>query len=778
MFRNALAAALRNLARKRYVAAVGILGLAIGLSAALLAALVIRSLLTHDHFIEGYDRIYSAMSVVSPPARGTVYMPNTSNFVAARLKLRFPEVESVTRLALQPAVVSRSSLSVREQIYWADPNLFDVLPMPVIAGDPRRALRQPDSLVLTRAMARKYFGSEAPLGEILQLDGHPLTVGAVIEDLPANATHLRSGIFAPALASWSWLGAQDAIPTNALGEPVGFGTNTYLRLAANASPDNMLGSAGGLAAELFAPPPQGWKVEVQLTRLDRLNAHPAFDPSFAGKLAAVALLGCIILIIAVVNFVNLLTARFAERGMEIRIRKVAGASSRVLMLQFLGESLLHVLLSGLLALALTEWLLQYVNAFLGSAATLDYFHDGALTGAMLLALLVIALLAGGWPAVSALKSRSSTLGIGRFIRQGLVALQFAMLISLIVSAGVVEAQRRFAVGEALRLDIDQMLVLRSPCNPALVEELRGLPGVRALGCSSGGFLNEPTFIAAKDRQGVEQFMYFVPLQPEVFGLYGVKPIAGRLDASGAGYVINETASRRLGFAQPGQALGFALPSARRGAGDTLPVIGVVPDFAPTSVEQKVEALGYIVTAADTDFSVISMKLTGRKIPETLAATARIWGKFGKGEPINQFFVRDYLQRLYVSMRRQAQAIGAFSMVAAALGSLGLLGLAASVVARRTKEIGIRKALGAATPDVLRLVLWDFARPVLWANLLAWPVTGLLMVRWLRGYAYHVDLPLWMFPAAGLGALVIALATVGVHALRVAAAKPITALRYE
>jgi putative ABC transport system permease protein len=353
-----------------------------------------------------------------------------------------------------------------------------------------------------------------------------------------------------------------------------------------------------------------------------------------------------------------------------------------------------------------------------------------------------------------------------------------------IAAGVVYLQRHFATDDALRVDTDQMLIVRSSCNPAFVNPVLVLPGVRGLACSAAGLISNPSFMTANDRTGIPQLIFVVPAWPAMFGLYGVKPLAGKLSGSPAGiyYVINETAARQLGFAHPAEAVGFALPAVGHGKtrknGETLPVIGVVPDFSLGSVERRIEATGYIVTAADSDFDLVDVKLTGRQIPETLSAIDAAWKANDRRHPISRFFMEEHIQSLYTDMLREAQLFAVFAGVAVLLACLGLLGLAASVAERRTREIGIRKALGAATGNIFWLLLRQFAQPVLWANLIAWPVAARVMRQWLQGFAYHVDLPLWPFPAAAATTLVIALLTVTTHSMLVARAKPVAALRYE
>ncbi len=246
VFRNCLAAALRHLARNKLYTAISVLGLSIGLCTALLAALVVHNELSHDHFIAGYDRIYMVVTAITPPGQATIYKGSTNSFVGAQLALRFNEIQSMTRLFAGYAFLSRGNVEAHEQVYWADPNTFQILPLPVVAGDLKSALSRPDTIVLSRSMARKYFGRDAPLGDtlVMKFDGHPetaaLSVAAVIEDLPPNATHLTAGIFISSLAHWTPLYQQDHIPGNVAGSYVGIGTLTYLKLAPHASAKRML----------------------------------------------------------------------------------------------------------------------------------------------------------------------------------------------------------------------------------------------------------------------------------------------------------------------------------------------------------------------------------------------------------------------------------------------------------------------------------------------------------------------------------------------------------
>jgi putative ABC transport system permease protein len=687
-------------------------------------------------------------------------------------------------------------VEAEEHVYSADPNAFDVLPLPVVAGDLKSALSRPDAIVLSRSIARKYFGRDAPLGEtlVVKADGsaqtYALSVAAVIEDLPPNGTHLTAEIFVSSLAPWTQLHRQEAVPASVARGELGVGANTYVKLAPHVSAQRVLRAMPTMAQALFTGLPKGWSLALRLVRMDRLDADPWLNPGFSSRLLMITIAAFGILLIGSINFVNLLTARSARRAKEVSVRKLAGAQRRVLVLQFLTESIVYVIVASLAAVALTELLLPYANAFLIAGATFRYWQDPVLIGAIALVTLLFGTLAGAYPAfvLSAFRPLRVLTGEtrqsrrARLMRQILVTAQFSILIGLIIAASVVYQQRQFATQDALRIDSDQMLLIRSPCNTAFTSEVRALPGVRGLACSSSVLVDHGgvNVMLVKDKVGAQQLLYPIFVEPSLFDLYGIKPVAGHNSGSSDGtyYLLNETAARQLGFATPSDAIGYILPTH---GGITLheaPVIGVVPDFSLDSVEHRIEAQGFLVSPKDPLFNLINVKLTGHQIPETLNAIDRLWKVTGSHDPINRVFLQEQIQNMYLAMLREAQLFGVFATVAIMLACLGLLGLAASIAEQRTREIGVRKALGADTGNIIQLLLRQFATPVLWANLIAWPVTAYAMHRWLQGFAYHVDLAVWLFPAAAALALLIALLTVSTHSILVARARPVSALRYE
>jgi putative ABC transport system permease protein len=799
MLLNTCKASIRHLARNRLYATISIVGLSIGLCGAMLASLVLRHDLSFDSFIPDCDRVYLAASKFSPPGRAPTYWLNSPVWLGELMRLRFSAIEAVTRLLEETVEVHRGSIAAKEKLCWADANLFEVLPVPVAFGNLKQALQRPEGLVLTRASARKYFGRDDPLGDSLQIGaGHLMTVAAVIDDLPANETFQGISMFASARAAgsaWSKLGP-DATDRGNVGS-VRFPGRTYLQLARNASIDRLFDALPAFTHSAFPD----WMADrfpsIELVRIDKLHVHPGFHPESGARMAVVAGAGALILVIGVVNFVILTTARSARRTVEVGIRKAAGASRRTLMLQFLGESLAYVLLAALVSVAVTEWLLPRVNAFLDTGATFEYWRDPALIESLVGGVILLALLAGAYPALllasfrpaHIVKGPAAGSSGGERMRQALVALQFAIMIGLLVGAGVTQQQLTYATHGVLRLDTDQMLVVRAQCNDAFETQLQRLSGVLGVACASESFLESPFFGGLRMRDGSRSEASFVEVQPGLLELFGLKPASGRFFSpsdpmprppdpySSAGpMVLNQAAARRLGFASGEAAVGQSMTPYLFPTGTPAEIIGTVSDFSLAPVTQPVNPTIY--TLGRSRLNLTFVKLRGRDIPETLTALDRLWHAVAPAEPIDRFFLDEHIQQLYLSVRRETQTLGVLSVCALLLACLGLFGLAASAIERRTKEVGIRKAMGASTGDVTRGLLWRFTRPVLWGTLIAWPVAALLLNRWLHGFAYHVELDPLIFLAASSIALLVAVLTVSAHCYRVGRENPTAALRYE
>jgi putative ABC transport system permease protein len=799
LFRNCLAAALRSLARSRVYSAISVFGLGVGLCAAILVGLIVRNETTYDHFLPGFERIYLASVLLTPVGHPGLYSWHSPSWIAAPLRQRFAAVEAITRLAPVEVRLKHDLIEAQEQIYWAEPNVFELLRFPTLAGDLQTALQRPDSIVITRSVARKYFGREDVIGSTLLLDDeHSMIVTAVIADLPLQNTQFKSGVFASGVSSYSELVRLDNDPGNKPDSPpISVTVLTYFRLSPGAS----LAALQRAMPEFFSsvrPPrlmPAGVHFTLDLIRIDETHLSPALSPGVASRMMMIVVIGVLILLIATVNFVNLTTARAARRALEVGIRKAAGAGRLPLIVQFLGEALIYTLIATALAVMGVELLLPAVNSFLQTGALFAWWREPTQIAWLAVGALLLALLAGSYPAfllsafrpVAVLKARVARPG-GNLLRMLLVGAQFAILIGLVIAAGVVYEQRQYATHEALRVNTDQVLIIRTACVQSLNDRLRALAGVRGVACSASSLLSSDAFGNFTLKDGSVTALDINPVEPGVLDILGLQPLAGRfpvpLRNEPPGLVINSAAARRFGFKIDTAAIGQFLPITDAPKMTSIPVVAVVPDFNIDAISQAVRPTVYTpyddtVGRFRTNSGVLVMvKLTGHDIPQTLVAIDRLLTAANPGASIDRQFLDAYLQNLYVSVQRQEQALGLSALVAVTIACLGLIGLSASLAERRTKEIGIRKALGANTTDILRMLLWQFARPVLISMAVAWLVAGWVMNRWLSGFAYHVELDPRLMIAAAAAGLVIALATVSTHCFLIARARPVAALRYE
>ncbi|MEA3180460.1 MAG: putative transport system permease protein [Gammaproteobacteria bacterium] len=812
MFRSYLIAALRNLARNRLYAAINIVGLAVGFAAAILIALFVRDELSFDRFWPDYQRVYMISMDLRVPDMAPWRYDGAPGTLPSLLKPKLPADALIARLMEETHALRRGSFEDNEDVVWVDPDMLSILRLTPIAGDPAAAMRRPDALVLTRSAAHKYFGDAPPLNQTLELDRlHVLRVAAVVEDIPVNS-HFKANVFSSGLAAFSGLTQFDEKASKGKAQGIGADIGVYLELTPRVDPA-LARSQLLSATREFLESIGGHDLDLRLTLLPIADIHlsapaagmkPRGSP---GLLYAISLIGVLIVVVAGINFIILMTARSGRRAVEIGVRKAAGARFQDLALQFVGESVVYCLLAMFIALALVELLLPAFNDFLQRSISFSSLplsrQDLAGWGLLLLLATGTGTCAGFYPAAvlaqfraaNVLKgSLNSEVG-GTSVRHVLVVCQFAVLITLILATVVVYSQVRFALKQGLRLEKDQAVTIETACVGPFAAEVRRLPGVRDAACSEDLPIHAHSAgSGARASTGKVTDVFNVAVAPGFFELYGLRPVAGRFfsrerpsdngivaldDAFIGPVVINETAVRKLGFASPAAAVGQALmhpigPHTTRS--DTSPIIGVVPDFPSVSVREPVDAL--VFHTGTGLFHFLSVKLGGARIPQTLDAIDRLWARLGEPRPIARVFVDRYVQNRYADDLRQGQMFAGFALVALLIACLGLFGLSAFTAERRTKEIGIRKAMGAGQGAMVRMLLWQFTRPVLWANLVAWPVGYCIMSRWLQGFAYRIDLSWWMFVAAGSVAVSIAWLTVSAHAFAVARARPVEALRYE
>jgi putative ABC transport system permease protein len=810
MIGHYLRLAIRNIPRAGPFVLISVVGLGIGLGAALLIGLYVQDELSYERWLPDSDRIYM-VSVRSPDGSMTDRGPvDIGHWVASD----FPQFEAVTRLVLGGGFFTRDDHEFTETITWADSNVFDVLRFPVVAGRLEGALDNPDTLVLTRRLAEKYFGRPDPIGETLVLDdAHPMTVTAVIEDLPSN-THLYIDALGAGHSTYSPIAQQDLRPLTIMASK-GWGAGTYGLLKRGESIEPLRESIWTLPDRHSQRAPGGqaasevWPIIVRNIRNIHLGARNVAAPDAAdlSRLYGAIGIGALIILAAAINFVTLRTALAVRRAVEVGVRKACGGSRRALFAQFMSEVLVHVCVATLLGVGLAAAVLPALNTFLDRTIEWQRLFSPPFVGGTLALLVAVTLLAGTYPALVLASFRPSVVTKARpggrlqgGVRHGLVALQFAIVIAVLIATIVVHRQTAFGMREALRQVPDPTVVLRTRCTDSIKDAMARVPGVKEVACAGSvaqfgvGTVGPVILPNSNDRL----VLGMVSVGFGYFELYGFPMVAGRAFSEAFGtdetpsdnvfttpeaIVLNEAGVRRLGYSSPEQAIGQDVtlnhPS---GPIPTFTgehpgrIIGVVKDFQIGSVRSEIYPT--VFYSDPWIFRVLNIKVEGRSVPETLEGIDKLWAQMGDPGPPIRTFYEDSVQQLYGDLRRDFDLFSVFTSVAILISALGLVGLAAHAASARTKEIGVRKVLGSGRADIVRMLLWQFSTPVLLANVIAWPAAYFAMSSWLGGFARRIDLEPWMFVGAALATLAVAIATVIAHAWTIAGIRPVVALRHE
>jgi putative ABC transport system permease protein len=826
MFRNYLATALRNIIRHKLYSFLNIGGLAVGLACVIFIILFIRDELSFDKWIPGTENLYRIEMAIQLPGRDPLTSSTVPFPMPAEMRNEIPEVTGMTRIYNNYAMTLMvGDRQFRQPIDSVDPNFFSVIKLPLIKGDPERVFADPQSLVLSESAARKYFGDADPIGKIISTSANcevadtacmgrmvSLKVTGVVRDIPYNS-QLTGDVFLP---NTSIADRNDQSFKHNWHNESGHG---YLRLLPGTDPRTVITKMAPLldravTGELGAAgnPLKGSQAYlIHLTPFADVHLNSQrwggnmTPPGSWTTLYGVAIVGVLILLVACFNFMNLATARALLRAREIALRKTHGAHRGQLVVQFLGEAVLMALLSLVLALALVEILQPSFRRFLQHPVGMNYANDWPLLLVIVGLTIVAGLISGSYPALvlsgfrpaTALRTNSSgQTGSGR-LRASLVVLQFAVSIALGIAATVVFSQINFARNIDLGFRKDNVLVVdgvgRLPIDGqnSFIQRLRSDPDIVDMAMIGAIPFDSSRWSGTMQLAGHPEF---VDLNNRVVGtdavqLLGMKLVAGRLLSDkrardqvdtnnfdgptneGHNILIDEAGAATLGLTAQ-QALGQTIIDGKA----HLQIVGVLADAKFDGARQPTRPSIYFYDPKYRGFALIRIRPDA--VPQTVAFVDRAWHDFAPTIAVHRYFLDDNFGKLYQVDERQGEMFGVFVAVAILIACLGLFGLAAFTAGRRTREIGVRKVFGARTRDLVFLLLWQFSIPVLIANAIAWPVAWYYLHSWLQGFAYHISLSPLYFVGAGTVAMLIAWATVFVHARRVANANPMHALRYE
>ncbi len=802
----------RTLLKSKLVSFISIVGLSAGICAALLIGIYIDDELSYDRWLPEHEKIFRLQlsSINSDTTFRRSFLPSDTGLW---LRQDYPQIEAVTRINPSREIVSKDNESYTEVVYWADSNYFEIFQFPTIAGLLETALEQPDSLVINASIAEKYFGNTSPLGQVLIVNNdHPMVVRAVIVDIPSN-THLRPAIIASGGSSSSPLLEQDRNPlTDSFGRKV-WSNLTYLKLPDGISPDSIESDLPAMLDRRL-PRETGRRnseiyglelvsmADIHLSGPD--SSQRSMDFRNIYSVAAIALL---IIVAAAINFINLHATKNARKTHEIAIRKTLGAGRKELTWQFMHESVAVILLATVLAALAATLILPVFNNYLSRTIEFSGFVSPILIIGVLITIIAASALSGIYQSSllahtsPARDFRRNNPGKGEKARNLLSMVQFAILTSLVIGTMAIFLQVSFAVGEALRLDTDPVVIIRTSCESPIKQALEELPGVLDVSCTGDlaqQGLGSSSGIAVKADVSHYTGIRYSPIDTRYFDLYQIELIAGRgfsderpTDRSPENnqwlvpepIIITESASRALGFDSAQNSIGqvlswdrlHRLPDIFTGEHDA-EVIGVIEDLQIGSVRSDLRIAAFFYDPGQ--WFQASVKISGEYIPETLEEIDQAWRNIGDGGPVQLQFFDAMIESMYRSVIRQRDLLSVYASVAVFIAILGLVGLAAHIVQERTKEIGIRKVVGASRTEIVTLLLWQFSKPVLLSNLLAWPVAYYYLNQWLSGFARHIDLQWWIFLGASSVTLSIALLTVFSHAYHASGINPVNALRYE
>ncbi|WP_026954484.1 ABC transporter permease [Algoriphagus vanfongensis] len=808
MWKNYFKIAYRNLLKKKVYSLINIVGLGIGMACCVLIFMFVQDELSYDKFNEKGDRIYR---VVHGYFSEDEQAENNSreNFwvwgnapVGPALELDFPEVEKVVRFSGRADILFTVQDETQQEdgIVFMDSTVFDVFSWDLVEGDPKTALVAPYSVVLSETNAIKYFGDVSALGKTMKgsdvagrANAGEYTVTGVMRDLPSNShlqfnTLLSLSTFYQSrpdvFDAWGYVDTYTYFLVNEQFDQAAFEAKLPEFVNRRASEEN------GPNYTIAIEPLEDMYLRSEVQR------QPG-DTASLSNIYVFSVIGLFILIVGIINFMNLSTARSLERAKEVGIRKSIGAEKGSLIAQFLGESIIIVLISSLVSVILVSVSLPMMNQLTGKVLSINQLINWQTIPFFVGIVLLVGLLAGSYPAlvlssfrpVSILKGINKSDAKGVNLRKGLVVFQFSLSIALIAGTIIVYNQMSHLMEKDMGFDKEQMLVVDynydeqvNTVSSALENELEKNPKIASVAFSrsvpGSHFPNAGTTIENPDGEMIMEGQAIFQVGLDFIDHFDLELIAGRSYSrdypsdSSAALVVNEAAARQYGYSNPADIVGKKFDQWGR-AGE---VIGVVKDFNYISLHNKVEPLTLPFEAYASRY--MSLKLNTENLPATLAEIEGIWTSLAPHRPFIYSFLDEDFNTQYESDFRFRQIFTTFSILAIFIACLGLLGLATYTAEQRTKEIGVRKVLGANTGNIVALLSKDFIKLVFIAILIATPVAWYGMNQWLEGFAYQVGVQWWVFLISGFLAVMIALLTISFQSIKAASMNPVDSLRSE
>lgn len=804
MFSNYFKIAFRNLTKYKFISFINLFGLTVGLTCCLLITTYILNELSYDRYNKNAENIYRVtrdfnnengvvslrLSTVAPPFG--YYLPND-----------FPEIQKMTRF-LDPGILPlryKDKLINETNVLFADENLFDVFTVKVLKGNPKTALSDPFSAMLTEETAKKYFGDEDPMNKVIRANNQfDVKVTGIYKAFPANS-HIHPGM----LVSFNTL--KDSAVYGEKNLETNWGNNsffTYLLLPPHYDIHRMLSQFPAFIDKHMdkeyggKQPSKFTKLGLQKLTSIHLYSHTDYEAEPNGDIKRVYIFSAIalfILLIACINYMNLSTARSALRAREIGIRKVVGARKKELLFQFLSESVLLSWVAILIAFGFLYLALPAINKISGQQVSADILFKWQVLLPLFLTPFVVGIVSGIYPAlfmssfqpVKTLKGLfRSTSGIS--FRKVLVIVQFAISIILIIATAIVFQQLHYMQKKSLGFDKDHIAII--PYNSALNDKYETFRNevlsnsnfknvTRTSRIPTGRLLDDmgAYTLSGDSMRPANTDIKFVSVDYDFVPTYGIQMAAGRnfsreFGADTLSFVLNESAVKAIGWTAQ-NAIGKDFKYGQKKGH----IIGVIKDFHFESMHQPIVPI-VLEKFTGTYFNNLSVKFSGENITASLAYLESTWKKFFPEIPYQYTFLDENFDKLYEAEQRQGDLFTIFACIAIFIASLGLLGLSAFAISQRIKEIGIRKVLGANVSAIVKLLSKDFLKLVGIAAVLAFPVAYYFMNNWLRDFAYRINMPLWIFIVAGIVAASIALMTIGFQAIKAAIANPVKSLRTE